>query len=220
MGSLRLAFNMTKSIVNLARGVSGRGFAGRDGYDESKFEAVINQEYYKSMRTEFPNRNGEIENIIRESEPGFSAEVFVAYAKEVFNKLESALSGNDMTPVRDYMGEELFGALSKKARADLINGNRHLRLVEADTAYLTSYERSGEAERLAVYLTVKKIDWKNLDKRDKIEIEGVLSKEKVGADTDTRYRLKFERGVSGGEWKLCRREAVRYNTFDEGVKVI
>jgi len=181
---------------------------------------VLNQDYYRSMRTDFPDRTAEIEGIIKEKDPGFSAEVLCAFAKEAFDKFELALGRNDIAIAGDYITDELRGTTAQKMRSDYISGKHHLRLVEADTAHLTSYETADGVEKLAVYLTVKKINWQNLDRHDKVMVEGVLSKnrEKINANTDSRYRLRFLRAANG-EWKMFKYEPIRYNSVDEGIKL-
>jgi len=185
---------------------------------------VLNQDYYRSMRTDFPDRNEEIEGIIKEKDPGFSAEVLCAFAKEVFDKFELALGRNDIAIVGDCITDELRDVTAKKMRNDYISGKHHLRMVEADKAHLTSYENAGGIERLAVYITVRRIPWQNLDRQDKVISEGIISgpaskpKEKIAPNVDARYRLRFER-TANGEWKLYNHEQIRYNSVDEGIKI-
>jgi len=217
-----LVFTLIRSLLDFIFNKAHNAGYTVPGYDDYYPEPeadrdmeILNENYYKTLQTQFPDRTAEIEGIINGHDPDFSSGEFLPYAREVFNGIETALSENNMESVKHYFKEELFNVMSRKRRADFIEGKQYMKYLEADKLYITSYKMNGESgeETAAVYLTVKRIEWQKLGQAEK------MSGKDVEAKTDSRYRLKFTR-TGGGNWLLSAHEPIKYHTADEGVVII
>jgi len=174
---------------------------------------ILNSDYYKSMQTQFPDRTAEIEELIRQNGGNFSGEGFIEFAKNVFNDTEAALSENNMEAVRHFFTGELYGVMSKKCRVDFVNNTLHLKYLEADKAHITSYLRNSDYETVGVFLTVKRVEWQRLGRREK------MAGKETEAKVDSRYRLKFTRKSGEDAWRLFSYELIKYHTVDEAIVI-
>lgn len=94
-----------------------------------------------------PNRTEQIEGIIKQKDPNFSASDLISFTKQVYIDIENAWCKRDMTPVRPVMHENLYNTTCKQVQAKIEQGVvYHYESIAIDTAYLTSYERDSQFE--------------------------------------------------------------------------
>ena len=87
-----------------------------------------------------PNRTEQIEGIIKQKDPNFSASDLITFTKQVYIDIENARCKRDMTPVRPVMHENLYNTTCKQVQAKIEQGViYHYESIAIDTAYLTSY---------------------------------------------------------------------------------
>lgn len=137
-----------------------------------------------------PNRTEQIENIIKQKDPNFSASDLITFTKQVYIDIENAWCKRDMTPVRPVMHENLYNTTCKQVQAKIEQGVvYHYESIAIDTAYLTSYERDSQFEYVTAYLTSRMIDYQVDEKTGKI----------IRGDKTTRwvqkYKMKFVRSL-------------------------
>lgn len=63
-----------------------------------------------------PNRTEQIEGIIKQGDPNFSASDFITFTKQVYIDIENAWCKRDLTPVRPVMHENLYNTTNKRYR--------------------------------------------------------------------------------------------------------
>ena len=86
-----------------------------------------------------PNRTEQIEGIIKQKDPNFSASDLISFTKQVYIDIENAWCKRDMTPVRPVMHENLYNTTCKQVQAKIEQGVvYHYESIAIDTAYLTS----------------------------------------------------------------------------------
>lgn len=101
-----------------------------------------------------PNRTEQIEGIIKQKDPNFSASDLISFTKQVYIDIENAWCKRDMTPVRPVMHENLYNTTCKQVQAKIEQGVvYHYESIAIDTAYLTSYERDSQFEYVTAYLS-------------------------------------------------------------------
>lgn len=137
-----------------------------------------------------PNRTEQIEGIIKQKDPNFSASDLISFTKQVYIDIENAWCKRDMTPVRPVMHENLYNTTCKQVQAKIEQGVvYHYDSIAIDTAYLTSYERDSQFEYVTAYLTSRMIDYQVDEKTGKI----------IRGDKTTRwvqkYKMKFVRSL-------------------------
>ena len=137
-----------------------------------------------------PNRTEQIEGIIKQKDPNFSASDLITFTKQVYIDIENAWCKRDMTPVRPVMHENLYNTTCKQVQAKIEQGVvYHYESIAIDTAYLTSYERDSQFEYVTAYLTSRMIDYQVDEKTGKI----------IRGDKTTRwvqkYKMKFVRSL-------------------------
>lgn len=137
-----------------------------------------------------PNRTEQIEGIIKQKDPNFSASDLISFTKQVYIDIENAWCKRDMTPVRPVMHENLYNTTCKQVQAKIEQGVvYHYESIAIDTAYLTSYERDSQFEYVTAYLTSRMIDYQVDEKTGKI----------IRGDKTTRwvqkYKMKFVRSL-------------------------
>lgn len=137
-----------------------------------------------------PNRNDEIQTIIRKKDPNFSADDFVTFSKQVFIDIETAWCNRDMTPVRSVMHQNLFNTTQRQVEDKIKQGIvYHYENIAINTAYLTSFVRDKEFEYLTVYLNARMIDYQVDEKTGNI-IRGDKT-----TRWDMRYKMKYVRSI-------------------------
>lgn len=137
-----------------------------------------------------PNRNDEIQNIIRRKDPNFTADDFITFAKQVYMDIQMAWCSRDMTPVRPVMHQNLFNTTQRQVEEKKKQGVvYHYESIAINTAYLTSFVRDKEYEYLTVYLNSRMIDYQVDEKTGNI-IRGDKT-----TRWDMRYKMKFVRSA-------------------------
>ena len=137
-----------------------------------------------------PNRNDQIQAIIRKKDPNFTADDFVTFAKQVYIDIQTAWCNRDLTPVRPVMHQNLYNTTQRQVQ-DKINQQivYHYENMAINTAYLTSFARDKDYEYLTVYLNARMIDYQTH------EPTGNIIRGDKTTRWDMRYKLKFIRTV-------------------------
>ena len=138
-----------------------------------------------------PNRNDQIQSIIRKKDPNFTADDFVTFAKQVYIDIQMAWCARDMSPVRPVMHQNLFNTTQRQVEEKIKQGVvYHYESIAINTAYLTSFVRDKDFEYLTVYLNSRMIDYQVDEKTGNI-IRGDRN-----TRWDMRYKMKFVRSTS------------------------
>ena len=160
----------------------------------------------QGMNVNLPDRTGQIENIIKNNDPNFSASDFVSFVKRVYIDIQTAWCKRDLSTVRVFLHENLYDATTKQIQAKIEQGVVfHYESMVVNTAYLTSYAKDEKFEYLTLYLNARMIDWQEDEKTGKI-----LRGDKT-TRWDLRYKMKFMRSagvltkeaVAGAEEHNC-----------------
>lgn len=137
-----------------------------------------------------PNRNDQIQEIIRKKDPNFSADDFVAYSKQVFIDIENAWCARDLTSVRPVMHQNLYNTTQQQVAGKIRDKVvPHLESIAINTAYLTSFVRDKDYEYLTVYLNARMIDYQT------DETTGNILKGDRTTRWDMRYKMKYIRAT-------------------------
>ncbi len=137
-----------------------------------------------------PNRNDQIQGIIRKKDPNFTADDFVTFAKQVFIDIQMAWCNRDMSPVRPVLHQNLFNTTQRQVEEKKKQGVvYHYESIAINTAYLTSFVRDKDFEYLTVYLNSRMIDYQVDEKTGNI-IRGDRT-----TRWDMRYKMKFVRSA-------------------------
>ena len=144
----------------------------------------------QGMNVFLPNRNDQIQTIIRKKDPNFSADDFVTFAKQVYIDIQTAWCNRDLTPVRPVMHQNLYNTTQRQVQ-DKINQQivYHYENIAINTAYLTSFARDKDYEYLTVYLNARMIDYQTH------EPTGNIIRGDKTTRWDMRYKMKFIRTV-------------------------
>lgn len=138
-----------------------------------------------------PNRNDQIQTIIRKKDPNFTADDFVTFSKQVYIDIEMAWCNRDLTPVRPVMHQNLYNTTQRQIEDKIRQGIvYHYESIAINTAYLTSFVRDKDFEYLTVYLNARMIDYQVDEKTGNI-----LRGDKT-TRWDMRYKMKFVRSTS------------------------
>ncbi len=137
-----------------------------------------------------PNRNDQIQGILRKKDPNFTADDFVTFAKQVFIDIQMAWCNRDMSPVRPVLHQNLFNTTQRQVEEKKKQGVvYHYESIAINTAYLTSFVRDKDFEYLTVYLNSRMIDYQVDEKTGNI-IRGDRT-----TRWDMRYKMKFVRSA-------------------------
>lgn len=135
-----------------------------------------------------PDRTSQITEIIRETDPEFSPDDFVTFAKQVYMDIQMAWCARDLTPVRPVLHENLYNTTCRQIQAKIQQGVvYHYESIAINTAYMTSYAVDDNFEYVTVYLNARMIDYQVDEKTGNI-IRGDRS-----TRWDMRYKMKFVR---------------------------
>ena len=142
----------------------------------------------QGMNVNLPNRNDQIQTIIRKKDPNFSADDFVTFAKQVYIDIQTAWCSRDLTSVRPIMHQNLYNTTQRQIQ-DKIDQQvvYHYENIAINTAYLTSFTRDKDYEYLTVYLNARMIDYQTH------EPTGNIIRGDKTTRWDMRYKLKFTR---------------------------
>ena len=137
-----------------------------------------------------PDRTVEIENIMKEHDPNFSASDFISFVKRIYIDIQTAWCKRNLEPVRIFLHDNLYDATMKQIQAKIDQGVvYHYESMVVNTAFLTSYAKDAQFEYLTVYLNARMIDWQEDEKTGKI-----LRGDKT-TRWDLRYKMKFMRST-------------------------
>ncbi len=136
----------------------------------------------------FPNRDAEIEQTIRGTDPAFSVKDFIAFVKNVYMDIQDAWCKRDLSAVRPILQENLYNQttaqIEKKKQEGIINALESIAIGNAYTTYLA---RDAQFEYLTVYLVAKMIDYQYREQTGEI----------IRGNKTTRwelaYRMRFQR---------------------------
>ena len=144
----------------------------------------------QGMNVFLPNRNDQIQTIIRKKDPGFSADDFVTFAKQVYIDIQTAWCNRDLTPVRPILHQNLYNTTQRQIQEKIERQVvYHYESMAINTAYLTSFVRDKDYEYLTVYLNARMIDYQTH------EPTGNIIKGDKTTRWDMRYKLKFTRST-------------------------
>lgn len=144
----------------------------------------------QGLNVNLPDRTAQIEQIIKQDDPNFSADDFNAFVKEVYMDIQSAWCKRDLTPVRPVMHNNLYNTTAKQVQSKIDQGvTYHYESIAINTAYLTSFVRDNEYEYLTAYLNARFIDYQTDDKT------GNIIRGDKNTRWDFRYKMKFVRSV-------------------------
>ncbi len=137
-----------------------------------------------------PDRTAQIEQIIKQNDPNFSASDFVTFAKEVYIDIENAWCKRDLTPVRPVMHINLYNTTQNQVQSKIDQGViYHYESIAIDTAYITSYAKDTQFEFVTCYLASRMIDYQTDEKTGNI-----LRGDKT-TRWQQRYKMKFVRTI-------------------------
>lgn len=169
-------------IIIVVIALSKKGKGGSSSGD------VVSGQGAQGRFVQLPNRNNQIQEIIRKTDPNFSADDFVSFAKQVHIDIETAWCNRDLTPVRPVMHQNLYNTTQRQVEAKIQQGViYHYESMAINTAYLTSFVRDKDYEYLTVYLNSRRIDYQTDEKT------GNILKGDKTTRWDMRYKMKFIR---------------------------
>lgn len=144
----------------------------------------------QGLRVILPDRTAQIEQIIKQSDPNFTADDFTSFAKQVYIDIQTAWCKRDLTPVKPVLHTNLYNTTSKQVQSKIDQGViYHYESIAINTAYLTSYVRDEQYEYLTVYLNARFIDYQTDEKT------GNIIRGDKNTRWDFRYKMKFMRTV-------------------------
>ena len=138
-----------------------------------------------------PDRTAQIETIIKEQDPNFSANDFITFAKEVFVDIQEGWSARDLSKIRIVMHDNLYKQTQKQVEEKLRNGTiNRIENIAVNTAYLTAYKRDKQFEYATIYLSARFFDYE-IDEKT-----GNILRGDTTTRWDMRYLMKFMRSTS------------------------
>ena len=142
----------------------------------------------QGLRVILPDRTAEIEQIIKQDDPNFTADDFTAFTKQVYMDIQTAWCKRDLKPVMPVLHTNLYITTCKQVQSKIDQGViYHYESIAINTAYLTSYVRDQQYEYLTVYLNARFIDYQTDEKT------GNIIRGDKNTRWDFRYKMKFMR---------------------------
>ena len=130
-----------------------------------------------------PNRTEEIENIIKEHDPNFSADELIAYVKQLYVDIQLAWCKRDMESLRPVLHENLYNTTVNQIKEKIAQGViYHYESIVVDTAYLTSLTHDDKFEYVSLYVSARMYDWQEDENTHQI----------LRGDKTTRWTLKYK----------------------------
>lgn len=144
----------------------------------------------QGQNVNLPDRTAQIEKIIKENDPNFTADDFTAFAKNVYVDIQNAWCKRDLTEVRPVMHTNLYNTTQKQVQSKIDQKViYHYESIAINTAYLTSFVRDEQYEYLTVYLNARFIDYQTSEET------GQIIRGDKNTRWDFRYKMKFMRSV-------------------------
>ncbi|MBQ3841585.1 MAG: TIM44-like domain-containing protein [Ruminiclostridium sp.] len=154
----------------------------------------------RNKQVTVPNRNVEVRDAVRQSDPSFGYEPMIAFAQKTFVDVQNAWCARDLEPVRGIMHNNLYNTTMKQVQSKIDQHvTYHYENYTFKNVYLTSYVRDSEYEYVTVYLNTEYIDYQTNDDTGEI----------IRGDKTTmwkmRYLMKFMRSIGGAsdQPKFC-----------------
>ena len=122
----------------------------RKSTDTSYVNQSVNQQAENDITTDFTEY---VANTIRETDPEFSSDKFIGFAREVFMKIQEAWTKRDWKAIRPFESENLF--TQHKAQLDEYLRSNKINVVEKISikhCSLHSFQQDGDKEVLVVWL--------------------------------------------------------------------
>lgn len=157
----------------------------------NNLENIANQ--YNNSTNNSYNTTPIMQNVgetIRQSDPAFSDEKFIAWTNEVFLKLQTAWTARDWKVIRPFESEELFAQHSQQLQ-EYIN-NKKINVIERiaiQNTRLINYAVDGDKEKLVVDLHAVMRDY-IIDENTRAVLESDPNR-----DWHMKYHLTFARKV-------------------------
>ena len=144
----------------------------------------------QGLNVNVPDRTAQIEQIIKQDDPNFTADDFTSFVKEVYIDIQNAWCARDLSTVRPVMHSNLYNTTQKQVQSKIDQGvTYHYESIAINTAYLTSFVRDNEYEYLTAYLNARYIDYQTDDKT------GNIVRGDKNTRWDFRYKMKFMRSI-------------------------
>lgn len=144
----------------------------------------------QGLNINLPDRTAQIEKIIKENDPNFTADDFTSFAKNVYIDIQNAWCKRDLEPVRPVLHTNLFNTTQRQVQSKIDQKViYHYESIAINTAYLTSYVRDEQYEYLTVYLNARFIDYQTSEET------GQIIRGDKNTRWDFRYKMKFMRSV-------------------------
>lgn len=129
------------------------------------------------------DKTDEISNQIKESDPLFTAQDFLAFAGDVYMDIQSAWEKRDLTPVRAVLHQNLYQQTEKQIQKKIEDGIiNHLERISVNKSYLMSYHKDEKYEYLDVYLAASMIDYQVKEATGEI----------LFGDKTTRWNMQYK----------------------------
>lgn len=147
----------------------------------------------RSKQVTVPNRNNEVRDAVRQTDPSFTIDQMLTFASQTFIAVQNAWCAKDLEPVRGVMHNNLYNTTLRQVQAKIDQHvTYHYENYTFRNVYLTSYVRDADYEYVTVYLNTEYIDYQTDDNTGSI----------IRGDTTTmwkmRYLMKFMRSRGGG----------------------
>ena len=147
----------------------------------------------ENLTKDIPDRTAEIQEALRQYDPGFDSAAMMSFAKDTFRELYTALSARDLTPVRPVLFGQLFESLNSRLRDDAAHFiTVHYVNINVTQSRLTSYVRENGYEYLIVCLNAKYSEY-TTDDKTRATIKGSRKTE-----CEKRYMMTFMRSTAFG----------------------
>ena len=129
------------------------------------------------------NKTDEISSQIKEHDPLFTAQDFLAFAGDVYMDIQSAWEKRDLTPVRAVLHQNLYQQTEKQIQKKIQDGIvNHLERISVNKSYLMSYHKDEDYEYLDVYLAASMIDYQVKEATGEI----------LYGDKTTRWNMQYK----------------------------
>lgn len=129
------------------------------------------------------DKTEEISNQIKEKDPLFTAQDFLAFAGDVYMDIQSAWEKRDLTPVRAVLHQNLYQQTEKQIQKKIEDGIvNHLERISVNKSYLMSYHKDEKYEYLDVYLAASMIDYQVKEATGEI----------LYGDKTTRWNMQYK----------------------------
>ncbi len=135
-----------------------------------------------------PDNTASVANQIREIDPDFSEDNFLAWTKEVFIKLQNAWTKKEWSIIRPFESNELFEQHNSQLQDFINTGKTNIvERINVSSSTLYSFSQDGDKETLKVTLKAVMRDY-IIDDATKKVLEG-----NPNVDQYMTYRLTFIR---------------------------